>query len=230
MAAGGLGSAAGPDHPAGQPFPAVGVSRYVTEGNIDAYMWQAVTRKAIFIAQAMRGNLDVREMEDIGDQALNANEVKALATGDPLILDKAQADADLNRLERLKRAHDQTRYRLRETIRRHERAIEQLTAENDTLQHAIEQRTDTRGDAFACVVRPQTIAKEYGERVAAGEALREILRNRMGDNGPVAPKLGPRHRHGQPQLPRHSAARKAARRPDLGRMRAAGAGSCRTPN
>ena len=139
----------------GNQFTEVAVFRYVTEATFDAYMWQAVTRKAIFIAQAMRGTLDVREMDDIGDQALNANEVKALATGDPLILDKAQADADLNRLERLKRAHDQTRYRLRDTIRRHEWSIEQLTAENDTLQHAIEQRTDTRGDAFTCVVRPR---------------------------------------------------------------------------
>ena len=104
----------------------VAVLRYVTEGTFDAYMWQTVTRKAIFIAQVMRGRLDVREIDDIGDQALTANEVKALATGDPLILDKAQADADLTRLERLKRAHDQTRHRLRDTIRRHERSIEQL--------------------------------------------------------------------------------------------------------
>ena len=48
----------------------VAVFRYVTEGSFDAYMWQTVTRKAAFIAQVMRGNLDIREIEDIGDAAL----------------------------------------------------------------------------------------------------------------------------------------------------------------
>ncbi|NIL64823.1 hypothetical protein [Salinispora arenicola] len=51
-------------------------------------MWQTVARKAKFIAQLMRGRLDVREIEDIGDAALSYNEVKALATGNPLLLDQ----------------------------------------------------------------------------------------------------------------------------------------------
>ena len=169
----------------------------------------------------------MREMEDIGDAALNANEVKALATGDPLILDKAQADADLNRLERLKRAHDQTRSRLRDTIRRHERGIEGYTAENDALQRAIEQRTETRGDAFTCVVRPRTSATEYSERIPAGEALREMLRNRMGDNGPGRDEIGPDEIGPVIVLGNHTfhatvRAREGARR-RLRRMRAAGA-------
>jgi len=46
-----------------------------------------------FIAQVMRGRLDVREIEDIGDAALSYSEVKALATGNPLLMDKAEADA-----------------------------------------------------------------------------------------------------------------------------------------
>jgi hypothetical protein len=45
-------------------------------------------RKARFIAQVMRGRLDVREIEDIGDAALSYNEVKALATGNPLLMTK----------------------------------------------------------------------------------------------------------------------------------------------
>jgi hypothetical protein len=52
-------------------------------------------RKARFIAQVMRGRLDIREIEDIGDAALSYNEVKALATGNPLLMDKAEADATL---------------------------------------------------------------------------------------------------------------------------------------
>ncbi|MGI8678750.1 MAG: helicase-related protein, partial [Jatrophihabitans sp.] len=51
--------------------PEVEVIRYVSEGSFDAYLWQTVERKARFIGQVMRGRLDVREIEDIGDTALS---------------------------------------------------------------------------------------------------------------------------------------------------------------
>lgn len=76
----------------------VGNYRYVVEGSFDAYSWQTVEREAGFIAQVMRGRLDVREIDDIGDSALSFAEVKALASGDPLILDKAAVDAERTRL------------------------------------------------------------------------------------------------------------------------------------
>ena len=66
----------------------VQILRYVTEQSFDGYMWQTVERKARFIAQVMRGRLDVREIEDIGDAALSYNEVKALAAGNPLLMEK----------------------------------------------------------------------------------------------------------------------------------------------
>ena len=69
-----------------------------------------------FIAQIMRGRLDVREIDDIGDSALSFAEVKALASGDPLILEKAAADAERTRLERLQRAHQRNQHALARTI------------------------------------------------------------------------------------------------------------------
>jgi N12 class adenine-specific DNA methylase len=89
----------------GNHNPEVQILRYVTERSFDGYMWQTVERKARFIAQVMRGRLDVREIEDIGDAALSYNEVKALATGNPLLMERAEADAELTRLERAERAH-----------------------------------------------------------------------------------------------------------------------------
>ena len=68
-------------------------------------MWQTLERKARFIGQVMRGRLDAREIDDIGDTALSFSEVKALATGNPLLMDKAEADAALARLQRAERAH-----------------------------------------------------------------------------------------------------------------------------
>ena len=42
------------------------ITRYVTEGTFDAFMWQANETKARYINQFMRGDLSVRRMEDIG--------------------------------------------------------------------------------------------------------------------------------------------------------------------
>ncbi|GAA4102658.1 helicase-related protein [Nonomuraea soli] len=78
--------------------PEVRILRYVTERSFDGFMWQGIERKSRFITMVMRGKLDVREMEDVGEQTLSANEVKAVATGNPLLLDLAEAAA--TRLER----------------------------------------------------------------------------------------------------------------------------------
>src|SRR6266487_6484933 len=100
----------------GNQHPEVRIRRYVVEESFDGYSWQTVERKARFIAQVMRGRLDVREIEDIGDTALSYNEVKALATGNPLLMDKAEADAELTRLQRAERAHHRNRDALRYKI------------------------------------------------------------------------------------------------------------------
>ena len=115
----------------------VQILRYVTEQSFDGYMWQTVERKARFIAQVMRGRLDVREIEDIGDAALSYNEVKALAAGNPLLMDKAEADAELTRLERAERAHHRNQDALRYKITSAEKRIQTLTSagQRDRCRH-----------------------------------------------------------------------------------------------
>src|SRR5256885_1508984 len=71
----------------GNQNPEVRILRYVTEGSFDGYSWQTVTRKAQFIAQVMRGKLDVREIEDIVFFSLSYHAVKAPASPNPLLLD-----------------------------------------------------------------------------------------------------------------------------------------------
>ena len=149
----------------------IGLYRYVVEGSFDAYSWQTVGRKATFIAQIMRGRLDQREIEDIGDSALSYNEVKALAAGNPLLLDKAKADADLARLERLERSHIQSRGRLRYSIEHNERAIGRTERDIAALEAAIARRRDTRGDKFAMTVDGRT----YDSRPDAGQAVMNRL-------------------------------------------------------
>src|SRR3954452_19429201 len=130
----------------GNQNPEIGILRYVVEGSFDAYSWQTVERKARFIAQIMRGRLDVREIEDIGDSALSFAEVKALASGDPLILDKPAADADLTRLQRLERAYQRNRHALRSALAGAHARAEHSAGELATVHAALHVRRDTRGD------------------------------------------------------------------------------------
>nr|AXV46528.1 helicase [Arthrobacter sp.] len=88
----------------GNQNPEVDISQVVTKGSFDTFMWQTLERKSKFIDQIMRGKLDVREIEDVGENTLSFAEVKAISSGNPLILEKSKAEQELSRLERLSRA------------------------------------------------------------------------------------------------------------------------------
>lgn len=148
----------------------VRVLRYVTEGSFDTYMWQTLERKATFIAQVTRGDVDGREVDDIADTALSYAEVKALATGNPLIMEKAAVDAEVARLTRLERAHADEQHRLRKALEAAQRQEASLRHKAHLLHEAITRRVDTRGDAFRMTVNGHT----FDKRVEAGADLGDL--------------------------------------------------------
>jgi N12 class adenine-specific DNA methylase len=79
------------------------IYRYVTESTFDGYSWQVLERKAGFIAQVLENDTGVRKVEDVTSQALSFAEVKALASGNPIIIEKAGIDAEVSKLCTLKR-------------------------------------------------------------------------------------------------------------------------------
>jgi N12 class adenine-specific DNA methylase len=95
----------------------VAIYRYVTEGSFDAYMWQALETKARFIGQVMTGDNAARRAEDIGGQELSYAEVKAIASGNPAVLTLAEADAELQRLNILKKNHLDEQFLARRNVR-----------------------------------------------------------------------------------------------------------------
>ena len=64
------------------------IYRYVTEKTFDAYLYQLVENKQKFISQIMTSKTPVRSAEDIDEVALSYAEIKALAAGNPLIIEK----------------------------------------------------------------------------------------------------------------------------------------------
>jgi N12 class adenine-specific DNA methylase len=169
----------------------VRIFRYVTERSFDGYLFQTVERKARFIAQVIRGRLDVREIDDIGDAALSYDEVKALATGNPLLLAKAEADAELTRLQRAERAHHRNQRELQRTITSATKRVAGLSALAGDIDNAIGRRRDTRGDSFTMSID----GVRHDKRHEAGQHLRQLVQQQLGpfeDGG----RLPSRVRHG----------------------------------
>jgi hypothetical protein len=148
----------------------VQILRYVTEGSFDAYSWQTVTRKAAFISQVMRGRLDVRELEDVGEAVLSYNEVKALATGNPLLLEQASAQAEVTRLERLQRSHGRNQESLARTVQDTASRIGLLQERIEEADEALTRVGGTPPKAFRMTVR----GRDYDKPGAANEALRLV--------------------------------------------------------
>jgi N12 class adenine-specific DNA methylase len=165
----------------GNKNPVVSVFRYVTEGSFDAYMWQTLETKAKFIAQVMTGDMTIRRVEDLDSAALTYAEVKAIASGNPLVIEKAQVDAELMRLTRLRSAHAEEQYRIRSNLRHARDDAESSTARLTNLRLDIGAREDTSGDNFRIELDGEVVTN----RGIAGELLirrAEKLNGRSGDD------------------------------------------------
>ena len=86
--------------------------RYVTERSFDAYSWNLLNVKAIFIEQVMTAESGLRTVEDISMTTLSYAEIKAIASGNPLVMEKASLDADVQKLTLLRSQWEDERWSL----------------------------------------------------------------------------------------------------------------------
>jgi N12 class adenine-specific DNA methylase len=146
----------------------VAIYRYVTEGSFDAYMWQALETKARFIAQVMSGDNAARRAEDIGSQELSYAEVKAIASGNPAVLTLAEADAELQRLNLLKKNHLDEQYVARRSVR-------DLPGTIGNLNDRLSKLSADEATATAHAADPVTIGKHAWSREDVPGALASQL-------------------------------------------------------
>ena len=116
----------------GNVNPTVDIFRYVSEKSFDSFLWQTLERKARFIGQVLSGRPAGRDVDDIGDATLSYAEVKALATGNPLLLELAEANAQVTRLRHLATAHTRATRRLKGSVTAWQQQITARTRLADT--------------------------------------------------------------------------------------------------
>lgn len=96
---------------------AVGVYYYATKQTYDARMWQTIEYKAAAIEQFRKGDLLQRVIDDVQSEAANAADMKAAASGNPLILMQVKLASDLRKLEALHSQHQRSQHRLRDRLK-----------------------------------------------------------------------------------------------------------------
>ena len=152
----------------------VAIYRAVTKNSFDAYMWQIVEAKARFIAQIRGGAASARVVEDIEGIVLSYAEVKALSSGNPLVMEKYKVDLECERLQRLRSQHETEQWRLKREVPALEGRIDRYTK---TLQ---DYETDIAArripDPFCIELEDEV----YSDRKAAGNALLRMAEARNG--------------------------------------------------
>ena len=148
---------------------------YVTEQTFDSYLYQLVESKQKFISQIMTSKSPVRSAEDVDETALNYAEIKALASGNPLIKDKMNLDIEVSKLKMLKATFLNQRYALEDKIIKYfpveiAETKERLAAYNEDIK-TVKENTRPNVDGFIPMELKGTV---YSNKKVAGTELLSI--------------------------------------------------------
>ena len=166
----------------------VDIYSYVTEGTFDAYLYQLVESKQKFISQIMTSKSPVRSAEDVDEQALSYAEIKALASGNPMIKEKMDLDIEVSKLKLLKSNHLSQRYALEDAISKTFPASIAAAKERISGYEAdiatVKENTHPNADGFS----PLTLmGVPHTDKKEAGAALLTMCQNML---SPEAAQIG----------------------------------------
>ena len=172
----------------GNENPEVDIYSYVTEGTFDAYLYQLVESKQKFISQIMTSRSPVRSAEDVDEQALSYAEIKALASGNPMIKEKMDLDIEVSKLKLLKANHLSQKYALEDAISKgFPKQIAEMQARIAGYGAdiaAVKENTHPNGDGFS----PLTLAGvTHADKKEAGAALLTMCQTML---SPEATQVG----------------------------------------
>ena len=154
----------------GNQNPEVQIYSYVTEGTFDSYLYQMVENKQRFISQVFTSKAPARVMQEIDDVVLSYNEIKALATGNPQIIERANLETEVNKLKMLRASFLSQKYELEDKVLKYyPKEIQQYEEQIAGTTTDIARRDkNTPAEGFS-PMNVKGIA--YTEKAQAGKAL-----------------------------------------------------------
>lgn len=91
---------------------------YATERTFDSYSYQILENKQRFISQVEKGDMTVREAEDIDEATLSYAEIKAITSANPKIKRKMELDMEMARLRDLESRYKKELFALQDKVRK----------------------------------------------------------------------------------------------------------------
>lgn len=155
----------------------VHIFRYVTENTFDAYLFQTLENKQKYISQIMTSKTPVRVAEDVDEATLNYAEIKALATGNPLIKEKMDLDVEVSKLKMLESNFKSNLYKLEDkVVKFYPKEIERLKERIEELKEDIKNvepyrevdKNSKEDNKFTSLIID---GKKYIDKKIAGEFL-----------------------------------------------------------
>ncbi|HBI3892982.1 TPA: DEAD/DEAH box helicase family protein [Enterococcus faecium] len=155
----------------------VHIFRYVTENTFDAYLFQTLENKQKYISQIMTSKTPVRVAEDVDEATLNYAEIKALATGNPLIKEKMDLDVEVSKLKMLESNFKSNLYKLEDkVVKFYPKEIERLKERIENLKEDIKNvepyrevsKNTKEENKFTSITINE---KKYTDKKIAGEFL-----------------------------------------------------------
>ncbi len=159
----------------------VDIFRYVTKKTFDTYSWQIIEQKQKFVGQIMTSKSPVRSMTDLDNSVLEAATAKAIACGNPKLIEKVNLEKEVDSLKIAKATHTQTRYSMQDLV------MKKIPSQIETTQEALRnQLSDMRtyhANKFDSTDKSAfhiTVAgKEYTDKAEGGQALIDTAKKEM---------------------------------------------------
>lgn len=161
----------------GDKNPEVDTYRCVTEGTFDAYLYQLVKNKQRFISQIMISKTPVRSAEDVDETVLFYAGIKALATGNPGIIEKTELDTQVAKLRLLRQNYLSEKYALEDkVIKHHPNEIKRLGNRTEGMKEDIKvfNNNNAPDNSFEKMSIKGT---NFTERKEAGEKVIEVCKS-----------------------------------------------------
>lgn len=172
----------------------VRINWFASKGSYASTMWQMVGRKQRFIDQAYSGDKSVRSMDDMSE-ASQYEQAAAVSSGDPRALQLAGLRQDVERFERLQKAHASEQIAVRDGLRSAGYQVDNLGKRLATYEKAFKAIGSSYFQFSDGKVNGVTYSKqtEFGQalkdrfnKLAADSVLEPFKANRpLGKMGPI---------------------------------------------
>jgi len=148
---------------------------YVKERTFDSYSYQILENKQRFISQVNKGDLTIREADDIDEATLSYAEIKAITSANPKIKRKMEVDSEVQRLRVLESQYRKSLYTLQDKIHKYyPEEIQRQTLYLERLRKDIDIVNDKfNPDEFKLNV----LGTEFTDKKLGGQALLNALQS-----------------------------------------------------